>query len=91
MSLEQCIGFTSLGTLILDDVYLPSGEVYKDVLGGSGSYGMAFYALIFQKGFRVDQFKLALEPVSSHLKSCPRELGSPSARAMTSLPKSRIP
>lgn len=62
MSLEQCIDFTSLGTLILDDVHLPSGEVYKDVLGGSGSYGMAFYALIFIEVFVLTNSSLLWSP-----------------------------
>lgn len=39
MGLEDAIVFTSLGMLILDDVYLPSRETLKDVVGGSGAYG----------------------------------------------------
>lgn len=33
------IKFTSLGTVILDEIHFPSGEVVRDVIGGSGTYG----------------------------------------------------
>ena len=31
--------FTSLGTITLDEIHLPSGEIWRDVIGGTGVYG----------------------------------------------------
>ena len=38
-AVEAIINFTSLGMLILDEVHLPGGKVFENVIGGSGAYG----------------------------------------------------
>lgn len=36
---QQCISFTSLGLVLLDEIRIPNKEPLTNILGGSGTYG----------------------------------------------------
>jgi hypothetical protein len=44
--MASALDFVSLGMVILDEIHLNDGQIYPEVLGGSGAYGITIVILL---------------------------------------------